>query len=156
LRKITDCLTFMKPTESEAQLRAAVCQYIALQYPNAIFFHDLSGERMPIGLAVKLKKLKSSRAIPDLHILEPRHGFCGLQIELKREGERLIKSNGEPATEHIAEQFYMLQALRDRGYLTFMVSGFVPVKRILNLYFSDETKENFDYIKNTSASLILM
>jgi len=147
----------MKSTgPSESKLREEVCRYIALQYPNAIFFHDLSGERMPIGLAVKLKKLKSSRAIPDLHILEPRHGFNGLMIELKKEGERVIKATGEPATEHIAEQLYMLQALRDRGYLTFMALGFLSVKRILNLYFSEESSTNFGYIANTSDSLILM
>jgi hypothetical protein len=146
----------MKPIGNESKLREEVCRYIALQYPNAIFFHDLSGERMPIGLAVKLKKLKSSRAIPDLHILEPRHGFNGLMIELKREGERVVKANGEPATEHIAEQMDMLQALRDRGYLTFMAVGFVAVKRVLNLYFSEENATNFGYIANTSASLISM
>jgi hypothetical protein len=40
----------------------------------------------------------------------------GLFLELKRDGIRLWKRNGDPATSHIAEQEEVLNELRNAGY----------------------------------------
>lgn len=58
----------------------------------------------------------------------------GLFLELKREGTRLKKKNGEWATEHIAEQAKVLDDLRERGYCAEFAVGFDEAKRIIDEY----------------------
>ena len=96
-----------KPKQTEAQLHNMVCDYIRTKYPNVIFNSDLSGIKLTIGQATKLKSLRSSRAFPDIAIYEPRGGYHGLFIEMKAEGTKLLKRDGSMATEHIKEQDLM-------------------------------------------------
>lgn len=58
----------------------------------------------------------------------------GLFLELKKEGTRLKKKNGEWATEHIKEQAEMLSQLRQRGYCAEFAVGFDEAKEIVNAY----------------------
>lgn len=58
----------------------------------------------------------------------------GLFLELKKEGTRLKKKNGEWATEHIAEQAKVLEKLRQRGYCAEFAVGFEEAKRIIDGY----------------------
>ena len=125
------------PVQSEYDLQKSLCLYIRLNYPQAIFTSDLSGIRLPMGLAVKTAKLRSSRAIPDLLIFEPRKGYHGLFIELKRPGVRFFKKNGEPATEHFAEQWEMIQRLLQKGYLACTANSFDSAKAIIDSYFTE-------------------
>lgn len=121
----------------EYDLQKSVCQYLRLQYPTLIFTSDLSGIRMPMGLAVKTSKLRSSRAIPDLLIFEPRHGYHGLFIELKRPGVSFFKKDGiTPATEHYAEQWEMINRLLSKGYLAAHCNTFETAKAIIDSYLS--------------------
>jgi hypothetical protein len=114
-----------------------VCQYILFQHPDAIFFSDLSGIKMSIGLAVKIKSLKSSRAIPDLFIAEPRGIYNGLFIEMKKTGEKIFKKDLiTPVNDHVAEQMQMLQRLREKGYYAKFAIGFNDAIDIINYYFS--------------------
>lgn len=58
----------------------------------------------------------------------------GLFLELKKDGTRLKKKNGDWATDHIAEQAEVLQKLRDRGYCAEFAVGFDEAKRIIDEY----------------------
>lgn len=58
----------------------------------------------------------------------------GLFIELKKDGTRLKKKNGEWATEHIAEQAEVLEELRKRRYCAEFAVGFDEAKRIIDEY----------------------
>lgn len=58
----------------------------------------------------------------------------GLFLELKKEGTRLKKKNGDWATEHIAEQAEVLEKLRQRGYCAEFAVGFDEAKRIIDEY----------------------
>jgi len=90
-----------------------------------------------MGLAVKTAKLRSSRAIPDLLIFEPRHGYHGLFIELKRPGVSFFKKDGiTPATEHYAEQWEMINRLLSKGYLAAHCNTFEGAKAIIDSYLS--------------------
>ncbi|MCL2095078.1 hypothetical protein FWH13_03070 [Candidatus Saccharibacteria bacterium] len=143
---------------SEAILHQQVADYLRLQYPDVPFRTDYAaGLKMTMGQAAKQKRLQGGRkAWPDLFIAHPstlrdhvrtadgsisylpnagaRVDFHGLFIELKREGERLKKRNGEWATEHITEQAKTLDNLRDNGYMAEFAVGFDEAKKIIDEY----------------------
>lgn len=134
---IKKCQNPKVPVQYEYDLQKDICQYIRIQYPDLIFTSDLSGIRLPMGLAVKTAKLRSSRAIPDLLIFEPRHGYHGLFIELKRPGVSFFKKDGiTPATEHYAEQWEMINRLLSKGYLSTHCNTFETAKTIIDSYLS--------------------
>ena len=120
----------------ENNLQIAVCNYLRLQYPEVIFMSDIgSGMKMTIGQALRVKKLRSSRAMPDLFIAEKREGFCGLFIELKKEGENLFKADGKTfKTEHLQEQYLVLQQLVTRGYFACFAIGFEDAQQRIDWY----------------------
>jgi hypothetical protein len=124
----------MNPATREKDIHKQVCTYLKLVYPSCVFNTDLSGIRLTLGQAVRLKSLRSFRGFPDIAIFEPRNGSHALFIELKREGERLIKKNGEYASEHIKEQVDCIGMLRERGYSAVMVSGFEQAKKVIDAY----------------------
>ena len=127
-----------QPTEAEVQ--AQVCRYLKLQYHNVIFASDLSGVRLPQGLANKIAPLKSGRAMPDMTIYAMRHRYGALAIELKRPGARLFYAGThKPANDHIAEQIAVLELLREEGYCAEMVSGFDNAKLVIDWYLRSET-----------------
>lgn len=126
----------------ESDLQIAVADYLRLQYPEVIFHSDFgSGIKLTKGQAVKQKRQNGGRrAWPDLFIVEPVFkedctGCYGLFIELKKDGTRLKKKNGEWASDHIAEQAEMLERLEFRGYRAMFAVGFDDAKKIIDLYF---------------------
>lgn len=58
----------------------------------------------------------------------------GIFIELKKDGARLKKKNGEWATEHIAEQAKVIEDLRKLGYCAEFAVGFDQAKKIIDEY----------------------
>lgn len=60
--------------------------------------------------------------------------MSGLFLELKKDGTRLKKKNGEWASDHIAEQAEVLEQLRIRGYCTKFAVGFDEAKKIIDEY----------------------
>ena len=69
-----------------------------------------------------------------MFIAEPKNKFYGLFIELKKEGTRLKKKNGEWASDHIAEQNEMLERLVFRGYAADFAVGFEEARQIIDNY----------------------
>lgn len=122
----------MKP---EAYLQEQVCQYLKLQYPDVLFHSDYSaGLHLPIWLAVKRKKLNSCKGLPDLYIFEKKGDASGLALELKAEGVKIQKKNGEYRTEHIKEQMKILDRLIDQGWRAGIAIGFESAKIIIDGY----------------------
>ena len=121
----------------ESELQIAVADYLRLQYPEVIFHSDFgSGIKLTKGQAIKQKRQNGGRrAWPDLFIAEPVSGCYGLFIELKKDGTRLKKKNGEWASDHIAEQAEMLERLEFRGYRAIFAVDFDEAKKIIDLYF---------------------
>lgn len=60
--------------------------------------------------------------------------YDGLFIEVKRDGTRLKKKNGDWATTHIKEQNDVLFELRVRGYKAEFAVGFDEAKEIIDEY----------------------
>ena len=125
---------------NESDLQLAVSKYIALQYPKVLFNVDMSGVRLPIGMATKMKKMRSGRAWPDIFIAEPRGQYCGMFLELKRSEKDLLKKNGEiRKTKHLIEQGKMLDELTDRGYFATFAVGFDESKKLIDEYLNNNS-----------------
>lgn len=131
--------------DREHQLYEQIARYLQLQYPDVIYRFDLAADmKLTVGQAAKHKRLHPRRGYPDLFIAEPkiRAGFedtwqyesLGLFIELKKEGTRIYKKDGSPASEHIAEQLKVLEDLGKRGYYCYMVAGFDEAKEVIDDY----------------------
>ena len=129
----------------EADIQCHIADYLRMQYPGVIFHSDFgSGTKLTMGQAVRQKRLNGGRrAWPDMFIAEPMprcidggwdYEYNGLFIELKKEGTRIKKKNGEWASEHIAEQAYMLSELTARGYKADFALGFDQAKRLIDEY----------------------
>lgn len=98
---------------TEAQLHKQICQYLKLK--QVCFNTDMSGIKLTIGQAKKMKSLRSSRAFPDIVVYEPRGGYGGLFLEVKKETP--YKKNGElKSSTHLKEQEDMINILNDKGY----------------------------------------
>ena len=122
---------------SEKSLHTAICEYVRRQYPKATFMSDGSGLRLPIGLAKQYARLKSNKGVPDLFIAEPRGGYGGLFLEIKKAGTKVFKSNGEIyKVEHLMRQYEVLSRLKDLGYVAEFVIGFDHAKAVIDEYFS--------------------
>ena len=130
---------------TELELQAQVADYLRLQYPHVLFHSDYgSGIRLTPGQAVKQKRLQGGRrAWPDMFIAEPRtitfdyreYRCCGMFLELKRDGTKIHKKNGElVANEHIREQNELLNSLRTKGYYANFACGFDQAKKIIDEY----------------------
>lgn len=138
---------------TEAELQVQVADYLRLQYPDVLFHSDFgSGVKLTYGQAVKQKRQNGGRrAWPDMFIArtrffgvnedgfpDPDESYCGLMLELKKEGTRLKKKNGEWASEHIKEQAEVLEKLRGEGYRAEFACGFDEAKRIIDDYLEGE------------------
>lgn len=133
---------------SESELQVAVAEYIVRAYPEVVFHSDFGSGAKLRPYQAKIQKMQNGgrRAWPDLFIAEPTcHENCGCEIwshglfiELKRDGTRLKKKNGEWASEHIAEQAEVLGELRKRGYIATFAVGLDSAINIINDYLIDK------------------
>lgn len=143
--------------KDESELQCQVADYLCLQYPDVLFHSDFgSGVKLTPGQAVKQKRQNGGRrGWPDIVIAKMKvlSGFFehelwaipfsskhpvkivgGLYIELKKEGTKLTKKNGEWKNEHIAEQAKVIEDLRKNGYCAEFAIGFDEAKRIIDEY----------------------
>lgn len=129
---------------NEAELQKQVAIYIRMQYPDVIFHSDFgSGVKLSPWQA-KMQKMQNGgrRAWPDMMIAEPIGNYHGLFIELKREGSRLKKQNGEWASSHIAEQNIMLSELSNKGYKAEFAIGFEQALDLIDDYLGGKHARN--------------
>jgi hypothetical protein len=122
--------------QKEEDLHSQLCQWLRLQHPTVIFRTDFAaGLRMTMGQAAKHKSLQSGRAWPDLFLAEPRGQYHGLFIELKREGVAVYLKSGQVSSNpHIQEQDFVLQKLRQRGYMAEFCVGIEAAMALINRY----------------------
>lgn len=123
--------------QKEQDIHISICQYIKLQYPNVIFTSESSGLRVSMYQAKLLKKMRSSAGLPDIMILEPRKGYYGLFLEVKRDDFKVYKKDGGLVKNtHIEEQEEILHQLSQKGYKAMFVCGFDDAKAFIDYYLS--------------------
>lgn len=121
--------------KGEAKLHQDCADYLKLQYRGVIYRTDFAaGIKMTQGQAIRHKRLQHGRAYPDLFIAHPVGSFHGGYIELKKEGERMIKRDGTYASDHIAEQAEVLAKLRSLGYFAEFAVGWDEAKQTIDDY----------------------
>lgn len=126
-----------KGKKGEENLQLALCNYLRKNYPAAVWFCDVaSGMKLPIWVAVRNSKMRSSRGLPDLFIAEPKGGFSGLFIELKKDGVKLFNKKGEGYDKHIREQNAILKRLRDSKYSASFAVGYTEAVSMIDMYMS--------------------
>lgn len=131
---------------SEHQLYEKVARYLQMYYPDVIYRFDLAADlKLTVGQASKHKRLHPKRGYPDLFVAQPREikrvMYYGLFIELKKDGTRLRKKDGSPASEHIAEQGRTLTALWKKGYQAVFAVGFDEAKKLIDDYLGGNNGE---------------
>ena len=104
-----------------------------MQYPNLYFTSESAGVRLPIGLAKKVKQLRSGNKLPDLMIFEPRGNYHGLFVELKSETPWTMRGQLK-AGEHLLGQYNTLQSLEAKGYRACFAAGFENTKVVIEDY----------------------
>lgn len=130
---------------TELELQMQVADYLRLQYPDVLFHSDFgSGIKLTKGQAVKQKRLQGGRrAWPDMFIAKQRtlahdgdkYYYAGLFLELKKDGVKIRKKNGElVADKHIREQAELLEELRTEGYAAGFACGFDEAKKLIDEY----------------------
>lgn len=129
---------------SEAELQKQVAIYIRMQYPDVIFHSDFGSGVKLTPWQARMQKMQNGgrRAWPDMMIAEPIGNYHGLFIELKREGSRLKKQNGEWASSHIAEQNIMLNELSNKGYKAEFAIGFEQALDLIDDYLGGKYARN--------------
>lgn len=147
--------------KKEEILHLKVCDYLRKNYPDVLFRTDFSsGMKMTPGQAAKHKKFQKSRAWPDLFIAKPnkdvfRDSFsgdkyfefsAGLFLELKAEGTKLYKKNGEMvANKHYREQAEMLNKLNESGYYARFAVGYDEAIRIITDYLGEPKHKEVEF-----------
>jgi hypothetical protein len=112
------------PLPYEWQDQVTVIQYCTLN--NILCNHTPNEGKRSFAEGRKLKQMGLSKGFPDISILEPRGGFHGLYIEMKRKGNKASE-----------EQIKWLMELKSRGYATTLCysadDAIEKIKRYMNL-----------------------
>jgi hypothetical protein len=125
-----------KRANPEYQLYKQLSTYLKYQYPKVLFRFDMAGLNLSKAQAGMNKAIQKGKGYPDLFIAQRsfQGEYLGLFIELKPEGTKLYKLNGEPATPHIQEQSDYLLELDKRGYAVAFGIGFESTIKIIDNY----------------------
>lgn len=119
---------------TEAQIYEQVASWMRYQHPGVAFHMDLAGVHNPSPRTRALYGRVNRRAWPDLVVAEPRAGYGGLYLEIKKDGTRIKKRNGDWASPHIEEQAEVLHELRTAGYVADFSVGFEQTKQMISSY----------------------
>lgn len=130
----------------EESLQIALCTYVKLQFPNAVFTSESSGIRVTKSLAGKMKAQRSKHKLPDFIMLEPRGMYHGLVLELKTKKRSPFLKNGELSTDkHVREQAKTLDILKRKGYAAFFAVGLDQAKLYVDRYMEVKDLDNIPF-----------
>jgi hypothetical protein len=125
----------MKRQKQEESVHVAIAAYIRAQYPNVLFTSESSGIRVPMHLAVMMKKQRSTHKQPDMIVLQPKGIFHGLILEIKKDHSEVFLKDGSISKKaHIQEQNNTLVMLRELGYCAMFACGFDDAKNKIDGY----------------------
>jgi hypothetical protein len=111
---------------SEAAVQKAVIDYLRYQYPDALYCATAGGMKASYKQAARMKLTGYVKGVPDLQIFEPRGGFHGLMIEIKKD------KTSYPTT----EQKEWIKKLNERGYSAHVCKGVDEAIGVINSYFT--------------------
>lgn len=124
----------------EEDLYEQLARYLNLKHPRVPYHFDLSGLWTPSHRLRNLYGRLNARAWPDLFIAKPVflertvNVAHGMFVELKREGTKLKKRNGDWASAHIEEQADVLDKLAAQGYIAQFAVGYDEAVELIESY----------------------
>tara|TARA_R110000787_G_scaffold106693_3_gene214493 strand:+ start:1166 stop:1537 length:372 start_codon:yes stop_codon:yes gene_type:complete len=122
---------------TEEQIHIQICNYIKVKYPSVLFTSENSGLRVFWKQAKMLKAMRSCSGLPDIMIFEPRKQKAGMFLEVKKEGTKIYKRDGDLRKDkHLNEQEDILHRLKQKGYFAEFVVGFDEARSIIDWYMS--------------------
>lgn len=123
-----------KSTHRELDVHSAVCKYLKLK--QLMFISDFgAGIKLSKGMAMRQKMQKSDHDWPDVFVAEPRAGFHGLFIELKRDKDSLYNKDGSMIkSQHLTDQLACINALNEKGYYARFACGTDEAVQLVEKY----------------------
>jgi len=107
----------------EQKLQEAIVTYIQLKYKGVRYCASAGGLRTSINQASKMKRAGYVKGVPDLQIMEARHNYYGLFIEVKTNKGRLSTYQKE-----------WLEDLNNKGYLAKCCKGLEEALDLIDWY----------------------
>lgn len=131
----------VKKTASEADVQTMVCRY--LRSKGVPFRTDKDGQFVS-GYSRKIKsEHKGLTGFPDLVIPLQRGGYGGLVLELKKEGVRVYKKDGEiREDEHLKQQQWWLDWFSAIGCKASFACGYDEAIKIIDEYIQQNLHDN--------------
>ncbi len=130
----------MRKQQPEYELQKQVCQYLELQYPDVLFVSTGIPFNLRPQQGARIKAInKGGFKCPDLVILEARHGWKGLAVELK--AKTIFKKDGSLLKNgHVEAQEKSIFGLVDKGYFAQFAIGFEQAKQAIDWYLKGEKR----------------
>lgn len=123
----------MRPEE---RTQIELFKYLSLQYPHVMAISEPSGLRVSMGLAGKLKRMRSNHTHCDVYILYPSKGYHGMVMELK--AKNIYKKNGELLKdEHLHQQQKTIDDLNRLGYKALFACSLDEAIKNIDEYLND-------------------
>lgn len=120
---------------SEEQIHRAVCNYIFTYYPDVKFLSDIAGVNLNEQQRKRVYSLRSNRGFPDIMIFHPNDKYHGLFIEMKKDGEKILRKDGEVfGDRHLQEQSEIISHLNEKGYLAAFCIGYESAVNLIKSY----------------------
>lgn len=127
-----------KRKSQEESSHIAIANYIRLKYHDVVFTSESSGIRVPMHLAVMMKRQRSIHKQPDMIILEPNKLYNGLVMEIKKDVSEVYLKNGQYSnSKHIQEQLKTLKLLQEKGYFATFACGIDHAIKIIDNYMAN-------------------
>ena len=121
----------------EEQIQIEIFSYLAVKYPHVLAISEPSGVRVSMGLARKLKRLRSPHTHLDIYVMSPRGRYHGLIIELK--AKNIYKKNGELLkNDHLEDQQRTIDTLNKEGYYATFAVGYTEAINLIDNYLNNK------------------
>lgn len=128
---------FNKYLSKEDHVQHQVVQYVQMKYNITPIALNTESNKTPFE-RFKSKYLGLHRGIPDLLIPVANNKYYGLFIELKADGVKVFKKNGDLyKSEHLEIQNNYHEGLIKNGYGAMFCIGFDHAKKVIDWYLQD-------------------
>lgn len=124
--------------QRERIIQRSLTRWLQTEFPTIDFYNDWSaGAYLTVGQNSARAAVACKNGWVDLFIAEPRRGFYGLFVELKKEDARVYLKDGKTlcADPQIRKEATFLARQNKKGYLARFACGLEDAKKLISWYF---------------------